>query len=252
MDEITLSALALCVAITLLAGFVKGAVGFAMPLIMVSGISSILDPKLAVAAIILPVVATNLAQTFRSGIGPAWDAAREHRVYILLVCLSILLVGQLLPAIDARTMYFVLGVPVTTLAALQLVGWRPRIAPERRRIAEIVGGLISGSLGGFAGTWGPTTVLYLLALDVPKARSVLVQGVIYGAGSFALLATHSVSGILNRGTVPLSALLLVPSLAGIWLGFRVQDRLDQDLFRRLTLGVLVLAGLNLIRRGAGW
>ena len=251
MDGLSLGILAACVAITLFAGFVKGAVGFAMPLIMVSGISSILDPKLAVAAIILPIVATNLAQTFRTGLGPAWEAAKEHRVYVLIVCAAILVTGQLLPRIDSRAMYFVLGVPVTVLAILQLVGWRPRIAPARRRAAEVGAGLISGALGGLAGTWGPTTVLYLLALEVPKAKSVLVQGVIYGSGSFALLAAHSVSGILNRETVPLSAFLLLPGLAGIWLGFRVQDRMDQDLFRRATLVVLVIAGLNLIRRGLG-
>ena len=32
------------------------------------------------------------------------------------------------------------------------------------------------------------------------------------------------------------------------LGFRVQDRLDQARFRRWTLVVLVLAGLNLVRK----
>jgi hypothetical protein len=34
------------------------------------------------------------------------------------------------------------------------------------------------------------------------------------------------------------------------VGYRVQDRLDQDLFRKATLWVLVLAGLNLLRRAA--
>jgi uncharacterized membrane protein YfcA len=41
----------------------------------------------------------------------------------------------------------------------------------------------------------------------------------------------------------------VPALAGLWLGFRLQDRMDQNRFRRATLIVLVVAGLNLIRRG---
>ena len=249
MEAMTPPIWTLCLAITLFAGFVKGAVGFAMPLIMVSLIGTILDPQLAVAAIILPIVASNMMQTLRTGIGPAVGAAREHWRYILVVCLAILAFGQLLPAIDSRVFALVLGVPVTVLAIVQLVGWRPRIAPGRRRAAELLAGLASGALGGLAGTWGPTTVLYLLALEVPKARSVLVQGVIYGTGSVALLVAHLASGVLNRETAPLSAALLLPGLVGMWIGFQVQDRLDADLFRRATLVVLTVAGLNLVRRG---
>jgi uncharacterized membrane protein YfcA len=35
----------------------------------------------------------------------------------------------------------------------------------------------------------------------------------------------------------------------MWLGFKLQDRMDQALFRRATLIVLMVAGANLIRRG---
>jgi uncharacterized protein len=48
--------------------------------------------------------------------------------------------------------------------------------------------------------------------------------------------------------VPLSLALIVPTLIAMALGYLVQDRLDQDVFRTVTLAVLVLAGLNLLRR----
>jgi hypothetical protein len=35
----------------------------------------------------------------------------------------------------------------------------------------------------------------------------------------------------------------------MFAGYLVQDRLDQVVFRRVTLIVLVIAGLNLLRRG---
>ena len=249
MEALPLPLLAACLAITLAAGVVKGAVGFAMPLIMVSGIGMLLDPQTTVAAVILPIVATNLVQTFRTGVGPAVEAAREHWLYLLIVSVAILGFAQLLPAIDTRTFSLILGVPVALLSVIQLAGWQPRVPPGRERAAEVGAGLVSGALGGLAGTWGPTTVLYLLALGVPKRKSVIVQGVIYGTGSLALLAAHLGSGVLNARTAPLSALLLVPGLIGIWAGLQVQDRLDGDRFRRWTLVVLAVAGLNLIRKG---
>ena len=42
--------------------------------------------------------------------------------------------------------------------------------------------------------------------------------------------------------------MILPAMLGMKAGLRVHDRLDQDAFRRMTLVVLILAGLNLIRR----
>jgi uncharacterized membrane protein YfcA len=109
--------------------------------------------------------------------------------------------------------------------------------------------LLSGILGGFAGTWGPTTVLYLLAIDTPKAKQMVVQGVIYGSGAVALLLAHLYSGVLNGRTFPFSTFLLIPALIGMAIGFRLQDRMNQNAFRNATLIMLTIGGLNLLRKG---
>jgi len=63
------------------------------------------------------------------------------------------------------------------------------------------------------------------------------------------MLAHIRTGIVSVETVPLSTTMLIPAFIGLWFGFQVQDRLDQEKFRRATLFVLVVAGLNLIRRG---
>ena len=241
--------MALAIAITLLAGIIKGAIGFAMPLVMVSGISSLVDPKLALAAIIMPIVVSNIWQTFRAGWTAAVEAARDFWRYVVVVCVTIFAVAQLVPIIPTRIFYLVLGVPVVTLSMIQLLGVRFSIEEEQRRWAEWLAGIVSGVFGGLAGTWGPTTVLYLLAINTPKTRQIVIQGVLYGVGSVSLLFAHLQSGILNAASAPLSIALVVPAMLGMWLGFQIHDRLDQDRFRQITLIVLVIAGLNLLRRG---
>jgi uncharacterized membrane protein YfcA len=220
-----------------------------MPLIMVSGMGIFLEPHLVVAGIVLPIVVSNALQTARGGLGEARDAGREHRLYIAVVCVAIFLTAQLVNAIPPRAMYVFLGVPVVVLTAIQLAGVRFRVPPNARRRTEALIALAAGTMGGIAGTWGPPTVLYLLALDTPKTRQMVVQGVVYGLGSVTLLAGHLQSGILNRETLPFSAMLVVPALLGMWLGFALGDRLDQERFRKLTMAVLIVAGLNLVRKG---
>ncbi|MCF7698194.1 sulfite exporter TauE/SafE family protein [Loktanella sp. M215] len=235
--------------VTLLGGFVKGAVGFAMPLIMISGMGILINPQLVVAGIILPILVSNGWQIARSGLGPARAAVVEHWRYLLIVCVMILISAQFLTVISADAMFVILGVPVVALCVVQLLGWKPVIGPRWRRPFEWGSGLAAGTLGGLAGTWGPPTVLYLLALETPRDRQMAVQGVIYGLGSVMLFLGHLQSGVLNGHTWQLSALLVLPAMLGMLAGFRLGDRFDQALFRKVTLIVLIVAGVNLVRRG---
>ena len=248
-SDVSVLAFVLAVIITAFGGFVKGAVGFAQPLIMVSGMGIFLEPTTIVAAIILPILLANLLQAARFGRRLAWEAIRDFRLYILIVCGMILVTAQFLVVLPGRVIFLVLGVAVVGLCTVQLVGWRPFIPVQRRRSFSILAGFVAGGLGGLTGTWGPPTVLYLMAIETPKARQMVAQGVIYGLGALALLVGHLHSGLLNAQTAPFSAALVVPSFLGLWLGFRWHDRLDQERFRTITLLVLVLAGLNLLRKG---
>lgn len=248
-ETFALTPLLLACALTFLAGAVKGAIGFAMPLIMVSTLTLFLEPRLVVAGLILPILLTNGVQTFRRGLAPAMAAAKEFRVYLVLTCAMILLSSQFLTRIPEAAMFLILGVPVVVLCSVQLLGLRPVIPQRWRGPFGWLAGIISGTIGGLAGTWGPPTVLYLTALETPKAKQVTVQGVIYGLGSVMLLLGHLRSGVLNAQTAPFSALLILPALAGMMVGFRIHDRIDQETFRRATLMVLLIAGLNLIRKG---
>jgi uncharacterized membrane protein YfcA len=249
MALMPLWAFAAAILVTFAAGFVKGAVGFAMPLVMISGLGLFLEPTLTIAGIILPIVMSNFLQVARFGSDEAKSAVAEYWRYILIVCVMILLVAQFVTHIPTRIMYLVLGVPVVALSVIQLTGVRFHIPQNRRRLSEWGFGALAGGLGGLTGTWGPLTVLYLIALDTPKSRQLLVQGVVYGLGAVSLLAAHLHSGLLNAVTAPFSALLLIPAYLGMQAGFLLSDRLNPDTFRRITLVVLTLAGLNLMRKG---
>ncbi len=145
--------------VTLAAGFVKGAVGFAVPLIMISGLGMFRDPTVAIAGVILPIVMSNFMQVARYGLTEAKSAVAEYWRYILIVCLMILIVAQFVPHIPKQTMYLVIGVPVVVLSLIQLFGVRFQVAPAHRRLADWAIGAVAGGLGGLAGIRGPPTVL---------------------------------------------------------------------------------------------
>lgn len=234
--------------ITVFAGFVKGALGFAMPTIMLSAFGSMMPATTALAALILPTLLTNFQQAFRQGPGEAWGSIHRFRLHIGMVVVFICVSAAFVQSIPQPVMYVLLGVPIVAFAIWQLSG-RPLLLPvQHRRRAEAISGVVGGLYGGISGIWGPPLIVYLLSVGIDKREQIRVQGVVFLLGAAVLFVAHLVSGVLNAQTLPLSLLLVIPAFIGMMLGFALQDRLDVVQFRRWTQVLLVLTGLNLIRR----
>tara|TARA_B100001123_G_scaffold15239_1_gene17357 strand:- start:2987 stop:3766 length:780 start_codon:yes stop_codon:yes gene_type:complete len=250
-DAYTLQFLLLASLFAMLGGFVKGAVGFALPLIAVSGISSIASPQEAVAAIIIPTFVSNIYQASRQGLGPALATAKQFWKFNLVLVLVIAVVTQLVPRMPNTLMFIILGTLITLAALIQLLGLK--LPPPKTRTGkaglEVGAGLVAGGMGGLGGFWGPPTVMYLIAIEVEKHAFIRAQGLIYMVGSIMLVGGHLTSGVLNSDTIPLSFFMLLPVAIGMGLGVCVHDKLDQKVFKKLVLIVLCAVGLNLLRRG---
>jgi uncharacterized protein len=235
--------------VTLMAGTVKGAIGFALPLIMIATLPSFMPPQLALAAVILPVLVTNLHQALRQGWVEAKATARRFWRLIAATALMIALSAPLAVILSEQVLVLLLGSAVLAFSLMQASGWRPEIPAHRRPLAEVVTGLVGGFYGGIAAVWGPPLIVYLLAARVEKREMVRVLSVVFTLGAVVLLVSHIATGVLNRSTAVLSGLLLIPAMTGMWIGYRIQERLDPELFRKLTLIMLSLGALNLLRRG---
>lgn len=244
----TLAALCLALAITGFAGFVKGAVGFAMPMIMISAFSSFLTPHQALAGLILPTLLTNVSQAFRQGAPAMVATTRTYRRFLIATLVLLVVSAQFVEVIPQAVFLLLLGGPITAFAVLQLMGRNLALKLEHRSRAEWILGAIGGLYGGVSGVWGPPLMVYLLSIGTEKLEIVRTQGVIFLMGAFVLLLAHLQTGLLTGPLLMFSAVLVVPAMVGQTLGLRLQDRLDQVRFRRWTQGLLVLTGINLIRQ----
>ncbi|MFV0299454.1 MAG: TSUP family transporter [Paracoccus sp. (in: a-proteobacteria)] len=236
------------VGVTLFAGFVKGAVGFAMPMIMMSVFGSILPATTALAALILPTLVTNIQQAFRQGTGEMVASVHRFRLHIAMVVIFIAVSAAFAQRIPQAVMYVLLGLPIMGYALWQLAGRSLVIPIHHRARVEAITGIIGGLYGGISGIWGPPLIVYLMSIGTEKREQVRVQGIVFLIGAVTLLVAHLLSGVLNARTLPLSAMLCIPGVIGMMAGFALQDRLDVVQFRRWTQILLVISGANLVRR----
>lgn len=238
-------------AVTFLAGLIKGALGFAMPMIMISGLSSFLPVELALAGLIMPTLFTNLSQALRQGALAALGSVRVYWRMLLAMVVLLLISAQLLGFLPEAVLLAMLGGPIAIFAGLQLMGVPLVLNVEKRHRAEWISGMIGGLYGGVSGVWGPPIMVYLISLNTGKRDMVRILGVVFLIGGISLFAGHLVSGVLQGASLLFSSVLVVPGMIGLWLGYVVQDRLDADRFRRWTLILLIITGLNLLRQAFG-
>lgn len=233
--------------VALVAGTVKGMVGFAMPMILISGLSSFISPELALAGLIFPTLVTNGMQALRQGRAAAVQSIKRFRVFLLVGLFFLLISAQMVRVLPQNVLLLIIGVPVMAFALMQIAGRNIVLRSASRRVEASVAAF-AGLIGGVSGVWGPPTVAYLTALGTEKTEQMRVQGVIYGLGAVALLVAHIGSGVVRAETVPFSLAMIVPAVIGMWIGGQLQDRIDQAAFKTATLWVLLIASANLIRR----
>jgi uncharacterized membrane protein YfcA len=216
-------------------------------MILVSAFAMFLPPPVALAGLILPTLVTNISQAFRQGAGPARETALTYRRFLVATLLGIAVSAPFAETISQMAYLLLLGVPITAFATAQLMGLDLAIRLPHRTCAEWLLGAVGGLYGGISGIWGPPLLVFLLSTGAEKLQAIRAQGVVFLIGAVMLLAVHLGTGVANPQSLSFSAALCAPALAGLYLGYRVQDRLDQTRFRRWTQGLLVITGLNLVR-----
>ena len=247
--EISSSLLVFSFAVAMLAGFVKGVIGFAFPTIMIAVLGAIMPPEQALAWLLLAAVTTNFWQSVRQGLKEMWKTMRKYKFFLVAGCVVIIPSAQIVPVMPPGVMQLLISVPVLTYAITTLAGkpvWLPQ-KPGRGIEAGV--GAVAGFFGGISGTWGPPTAAFLTAMNTEKAEQVRIQGIIYFPAAIVLSLSHLYSGVLNEETIAASVLMIVPAMLGIVIGLKMNDRIRHSTFQRITLIALILAGTNLAVTG---
>ena len=228
-------------------GFVKGLLGIGLPALLVGCLTFLYEPRLAVAMILFPILTTNIRQALRGG--KAMEIVRRFRYLIGTGMLFIFLTALVGKQVPVAWLQICVGIAMALFAISGLLVELPRTPERLDKVVQVIAGLGSGILGGLTAIWGPPMAMYLMSLKLERRYFIQVLGVLFASQSIPLTFGFFLSGELDMTTAILSAAMLAPTFAGMYVGEKVRDRIDTVLFFRLFLGVFLLLGLNLIRRG---
>lgn len=246
MPETDLSLFLVLAAALVAGGLVKGLVGVALPMVSISILSAVIDVRLALGLISIPILSTNLWQAFYAG-APR-DVLQRHWALIVCMLLGIWFGTLLVVELPVELLYGLIGVAVVGFTAVSILTPQWSLPLRMQIWAGPLAGAASGILGGLSTIWGPPLVMYFVMIRLPKEDFIRTAGLIWFAGSIPLLLGYVSNGMLSREIVWLSAAAVVPSFAGFFVGQWLRGKIDPGSFRKVLLVVLFLLGLNLIRR----
>jgi hypothetical protein len=244
--EITLPLFAAFFVVFIIAGTIKGTVGIGLPTASVGLMAQFADPKLAIAVVVIPIVVLNGWQAYRAG--GFIETLRRYALFAAFMIPVLFVTTFFTARIDGQVLIFWLGVVVVLFSATSLFITPPPLPDRYDKAGQAVAGTVAGVLGGLTAIWAPPVMIYLLSRKIEKTDFVRASGTILFCGSFPLFLGSINSGLLDRSTAILSAMMLIPALIGFWFGEKLRQRLDAELFRTIVLVVFLLMGLNLMRR----
>lgn len=229
-----------------LAGVVKGVTGMGLPTVAMGALGALLSPIAAANLLILPSLVTNVWQLLA---GPAFvPLMRRLWPMMLAIAVGTLLGTSLLAGGDTVLSTAMLGGALVVYAGYTLVA-RPfsvSAMAERRLSAPI--GAITGVVAGSTGVFVMPAVPYLQALGLGREDLIQALGLSFTVSTMALAAGLSLRGAFAVDNLPLSALAIVPSLAGMWAGQVIRRLISHAMFRRWFLIGLMLLGAELALR----
>jgi uncharacterized protein len=228
-------------------GVVKGVLGLGLPLAAVAVMSSALPLRVAIPLLLVPVLVTNVMQAVVGG--RMLEILRRYWSMLLMSALGVWLGTMALYRVDPAYLLVTLGIVVCAYTSINLFALRVSFSERNIPTVGPAVGLVSGLLSGTTGSLGVPIVIYLQALGLQKDVFVQALGIAFLLTGLVWMAALIAQGGLTMTNVPVSALALVPAIAGMWAGRWLRDRLSQERFRTGLLVFLFLAGLNLIRKG---
>lgn len=246
MFDISASLLVAVTATFLAAGVVKGVTGMGLPTVAMGVLGALVSPLAAASLLIVPSFVTNVWQLLA---GPSFlPLVRRLWPMMLAVVAGTLLGSSWLAAGDTRVTTAALGIALVVYAGFTLFARQLHVPRRLEPWLSPLVGVATGVVTGGTGVFVIPAVPYLQALGLGKDDLVQALGLSFTVSTVALAAGLGAHGAFRPDGLALSALAVIPALAGMWAGQAIRGRISPSAFRRGFLCCLLLLGAEMSLR----
>lgn len=176
--------------------------------------------------------------------------------HVKLKLISVLLIGGffgipvgiwLLGWLPGSYLKQIAGLLIILLSLFLFSGKRLHLKAPQRFYLPI--GFVSGIMQGSLSLSGPPLVLFFSNEGIDKQSFRASLTAYFTAINVLTLPGFMLSGALNQAVWHASVLTLPGMMIGIWLGMRVANKLPEITFKKISLGLMAIAGVMALVSG---
>ncbi|MEF8813032.1 MAG: TSUP family transporter [Halovenus sp.] len=246
------------VLLVLVAGTVNGLAGFGFAVVGTMGLATVVAPAVAVAFMILPIFAVNVALVRELSVTELRTCGRRFAPLILAALAGTLLGMVLLDRVPAGPLRVALGlVALAFVASVQKLVDLPGL-DRTKEACFVETPLAMAGVGGVSGLLfggtnvGVQLVAYIRSCDLSHGLFVGVVAMVFLGLNGVRVGAAGVLGLYpDLATFAASLAAAVPAVVGVAVGSRLRERVGERLRRSLVLGLLTAIGIRLILGGLG-
>lgn len=229
------AAIAICM-VAFVSGTARGFSGFGSALIFMPLASSIADPRL-VAALLL-IIDFVAAAPLLPG---AWEKADRKATAVMVAgaLIGVPIGTYFLSRLEPVTTRWIISAFVFALLMLLLSGWRYR-GKDHAAVSVGIGGL-SGFCSGLAQTGGPPIVGYWLGRPIASviARANIV--LFFGASDFFSAVSYAAAGLITMDAIKFAVVVGPVYAVGVWFGASLFGKASETVFRAICYALIAAA-----------
>ena len=233
----------------LLGGFVKGAIGYGMPLVATPILLVSFTLPQVVLIMVAPIFISNVIQGFQTR--KAWSVLKLFWPMIAANCIILLFFGgRILTMIDAWILTCFVGLMMVIHAGLSLA---PPITIftrifEKISIRKLIlpSGIVSGFLGSLTTIYGFPSLQVIVASECDKEEIAFLFSIFLASGHLALWRGMTLNDYHNPEMLKWGLLACIPMFVALMAGRIIHQRLSIQNFKKAVNWVLLLAGIGLI------
>ncbi len=225
------------------AGIVQGATGFGSGLVLNAFWLHILEPSIAIPLNIISCL-------FISGL-PIYKLRKsldfsKLKSFIFLGVIGIP-IGMLLLTITKPSSFKVaIGFLLIVYSIWMITSRGFSIKVNKNRLIDQLIGLISGIMGGFAALGGLLPTIWVSLQKLPKNSQRGTYEPFIFITSIASIISFYFAGLITL-SILVDFIKVFPALIlGSWIGIRIYPKINEELFRKVILGLIFVAGLILL------
>src|SRR5210317_344299 len=234
--------------IFILAGLVKGTVGFGLPTIGIGLGALISDIPTAMMLILIPTIFTNIAQILSTGS----VTSVLTKTWAFLLGAVVLVPGGLWMVVVVPEFPYerLLGLSILVYSLASLRGFNPVMRTKNNHRIGLGLGLLNSVLTGMTGSMSVPGVMYLRSLQLSKDDLLCAMGVLFLISTIAMGMSLWWFERATQDLSILSVMMCLPVGLGVWCGMRIRRVLSEDQFKQIFLWAFAALGLYLVVFGA--